>query len=34
MIIEMLNTVLSFVFAFRIKKIRKETIEEYRNTKR
>lgn len=34
MIIEMLNTVLSFVFAFRVKKIRKETIEEYRNTKR
>ena len=34
MIIEVLNTVLSFVFAFRIKKIRKETIEEYRNTKR
>ena len=34
MIIEMLNTVFSFVFAFRIKKIRKETIEEYRNTKR
>lgn len=34
MIIEMLNIVFSFVFAFRVKKIRKETIEEYRNTKR